>query len=133
MKKTALLIACAGLMIAGIGLAAPKPAAAGINISFGLRGYGYGNPGYGYGNPGYGSAAPGYGYGNPGYGYGLNGGFNNFSPGWGHGRNCCCGDCCGRGRSNSYPPVVVPRGPRLNTIPGLYNGYNNGYNGGYPY
>ncbi len=140
MKKTALFVACAGLMIGGIALAAPQPATAGVNVSFGGRGYlgagysgygygnpgyGYGNPGYGYGNPGYGYGTPGIGYGSPGLGYGVNQGFNNYGGGFGYGNNCYGG--FGGGHYDYHGPSLVPHGNHLDAIPGHYDYHYGGH------
>ena len=117
MKKTALLIACAGLMLGAIELSAPQSASAGLNISFGsgiyTGGYGYnsGVPGYGYGlNRGFGN----FNY-NRGYGYG---GYGN-----GYGNNCYRGSV-GRGLYN-YPAPIVPYGNYRNVVPGRYYGHHH--------
>jgi len=92
MKKTALLIACAGLIVGGISLANPKSADAGIRFSIGSRsgGFGYSNysrRGYNY-NRSYNNFNRGGIYGNRGYGnYGRRPSF-------------------GRGRCS--PPTILP-------------------------
>ena len=118
MKKTALFIACAGLIV-GLSLADPKPASAGIRISFGSGGYG----GYGYSNRGYSN----YGYSNFNRGYsspfnrGLNYG-GSFNRGFGHGHY-------GRGHYDYHPPALVPHGNHFHVIPGHYDYHRGGHHG----
>ena len=113
MRKTALLIACAGLIV-GIGMAAPKPAEAGVNISFGIgRGHYGGYGGYGY-NRGYSSR-----------GFGYNHGYYNRSfYGGGFGRSHY-----GGGHYHYNPPVVVPHGNHYHVIPGDRDFHRGGHYG----
>lgn len=116
MKKTALLIACAGLIIGGIGLAAPQSADAGIRVTFGSGHYGHGHYGHGhYGRSHYGH----YGYGG---GYGYRGGFysNSF-----YGRPSY-GGFYGGGHYDYphydyHPTTIVPHGNHYHVIPGHYD------------
>ena len=103
MKKTALLIACAGLIVGGMSLAAPEKASAGIRVSFGKSyggGYGFNR---GYSNFGYRN----FGYSNFGY---RNYGYRNF--GWGGGRGRGHYDHC------DYGPRLVPHGNHFHIVPG---------------
>lgn len=112
MKKTALLIACAGLLIAGLSLAAPQNASAGIGISFGSRGNGhwnsnhYGHDNYGYRSRGYDRGYNGYG----GYGFG-----NSWS-----GRS-------NRGHYDYHPTTIVPHGNHFHVQPGHYDFHRGGH------
>ena len=119
MKKTALLIACAGLMIAGIGLAAPKSADAGIRVSIGSGYGGYGfNRGYGYSNYGH-------------YGHGHGGFYTNSWYGRPSYGSYYGGSHFGRGHYHYNPPVVVPHGNHYHVIPGDVDYHRGGHHYGH--
>jgi hypothetical protein len=127
MKKTALLIACAGLVIGGIGMAAPNSANAGIRVSFGTGSYGS-NRSYGY-NQGYGNFNQGYNNFNRGYGY--NQGFNNYNRGnsWsgGYGQPRYIQP----GHYDYHPTTIVPHGNHFDVIPGHYDYHQGGHGHGH--
>lgn len=112
MKKTALFIACAGLIVGGMTLAAPKSADAGIRISFGSR-----SGGFGYSNRGYSN------YSKRGF-HNYNRGFNNFNRGGiygnrgygNYGRNPSFG------RDRCRPPVILPHRNHFRGNPGHHRG-----------
>jgi hypothetical protein len=116
MRKTALFIACLGLIV-GFGLASPQSADAGIRVSFG-SGYGC-NSGYGYGyNRGYSS-----------YGLGYNRGYSSYGLGGGYyGGSLYRGSYYNRGHYDYHPTTVVPHGNHLHVIPGHYD-YHYGSHG----
>jgi hypothetical protein len=116
MKKTALLMACAALMVGGMSLAAPQTASAGIGVSFGNRWSGNGYSNRGYGNHGYQSnrydrgydrgynRSNGYGYGNGWSGYGNRGGHYDY-----------------------HPQTIVPHGNHYDVVPGHYDFHRGGH------
>jgi hypothetical protein len=114
MKKTALLIACAGLIIGGIGLAAPEKADAGIRISFGSGHYGHGHGHYrGYGNYYGGGFYSNSFYSRPSYGGYYGGGYY----GGGH---------YNYPHYDYHPTTIVPHGNHYHVIPGHYH-YHYGH------
>ncbi len=111
MKKTALLIACAGLIVGGMGLAAPAPADAGFNLSIGTGNYGF-NSGYGY---------------NRGYNRGYNN-YNNYNRTAYLGNNWNHGYVPNRIGYGCQPAVIAPRVNYRNVAP-VYRGSHFGNRG----
>ncbi len=117
MKKTALLAACAALVVGGMELTAPKAANAGIRVSFGT-GYGYNR---GYSNFGYNRGYSNYGYNRGFSNYGYNRGFSNYGY-----------NNYNRGHYDYHPPAIVPHGNHYHVIPGHYD-YHRGSHYGHRY
>lgn len=115
MKKTALFIACAGLIVGGMTLAAPKSADAGIRFSIGTR-----SGGFGYSN-----------YSRRGYNY--NRGYNNFNRGGIYGHrgygNYGRSRSFGRGHYDYHPPSLRRHGNHLDIVPGHYDYHRGGHHG----
>ncbi len=116
MKKTALLIACAGLVIGGIGLAAPNSADAGIRFSFGSGHYGHGH--YGHGHYGHGHYG---GYGGYGGGYYNNSFYSRPSYNSFYGGGYYGGGHYNYPHYDYHPTTVVPHGNHYHVIPGHYD------------
>ena len=107
MKKTALLIACAGLVIGGIGLAAPETASAGIRFSFGSHSGHRDYRGGGYSS-------------HRNYDYGRNYGH------YGHGSQWS-GRSYNRGHYDYHPTTITPHGNHFHVTPGHYDYHRGGH------